>query len=138
MDYGISAKDFLGKGIHFPIEPEEASGRLKMVSAEENIKEAIHIILGTRKGERLMHPDFGCDIHDFTFGTMDYGTLSQIEGSVREALIQWEPRIRDLEVEVLRDETRDGRLNIEIHYVVRTTNNPYNLVYPFYINEGTE
>lgn len=138
MEDRMEAKEFLGRGIHFPIKPEAASGRIKMVSAEEDIRQAIRIILGTRKGERVMHPDFGCGIHDYAFGTMDYTTLSMIEGSVREALIQWEPRIRDVEVSAKEDPRNDGVLRITISYVVRTTNNPYNLVYPFYMREGME
>ncbi|MEG1584398.1 MAG: GPW/gp25 family protein, partial [Anaerovorax sp.] len=88
--------------------------------------------------ERLMRPDFGCGIFDFTFDTMSYNTLSKMKKSVSEALILWEPRIRDVEVEVEQDGQESGRLNISIRYVVRSTNNPYNLVYPFYINEGME
>ena len=83
-----------------------------------------------------MRPDFGCGIFDFVFETMDYGTLSRMEQSVYEALVMWEPRIRDIKVKVLQDGRESGKLNIEISYIVRSTNNPYNLVYPFYINEG--
>ena len=84
-----------------------------------------------------MRPEFGCGIHDFAFESMDFGTVSQMEDSVREALIRWEPRVRDVEVEIIPEDTA-GRLRIQISYVVRTTNNPYNLVYPFYLNEGIE
>ena len=130
--------DFLGAGLAFPIGPERASGRFAVTAAEENIRQSICIILGTRKGERLMHPDFGCDIHDFAFEVMDYQTCAQAESSVREALIAWEPRIRDIEVRAKPDDLRTGVLNLEIGYVVRATNNPFNLVYPFYLTEGME
>ncbi len=133
MDRG----DFLGKGFGFPIRPNPINGRIQSASQEEDIKQAIYLILMTRKGERLMRPEFGCGIHEFAFAAMDYNTVSQMEDSVREALILWEPRIRDIEVEILPDEI-SGKLNISISYIVRTTNNPYNLVYPFYLNEGIE
>lgn len=134
-DYG---KEFLGTGFHFPMEPDPVTGRIRTADYEEDIRQAIRIILMTRKGERVMRPDFGCGIHDFAFAAMDYRNISQMERCVREALIQWEPRIRDVEVEVTRDEQRDGCMDVRINYVVRSTNNPYNLVYPFFLNEGME
>lgn len=129
-------RGFLGIGFHFPIEVDEATGKMKMVSLEEDIVQAIRIILMTRKGERVMRPDFGCDIYDYAFDTMDYTTLVQMEHAVREALIRWEPRITDIEVHINDEQEQEGVLLIEISYIVRSTNNPFNLVYPYYINEG--
>lgn len=128
---------FLGKGFAFPVAVDPSSGRFRTSEHEEDIRQAIYIILMTRRGERVMRPEFGCGIHDFAFETMDYGTISQMEDSVREALIRWEPRIRDVNVEIAPEEEA-GRLRISLSYVVRATNNPYNLVYPFYLNEGIE
>lgn len=129
-------KSFLGTGFNFPIEVDEATGRMKTVSLEEDIEQAIRIILMTRKGERVMRPEFGCDIHDYAFDTMDYTTRFQVEQAVREALVMWEPRITNVDVHVNNEQEKEGMLLIEIRYVVRSTNNPYNLVYPYYINEG--
>ncbi|MCH5341011.1 MAG: GPW/gp25 family protein [Acetatifactor sp.] len=129
-------RGFLGIGFHFPIQVEEATGKMKTVSLEEDIMQAIPIILMTRKGERVMRPDFGCNIHDYSFGTMDYTTLVQMENAVRDALIRWEPRITDIEVHIDHSQEQAGTLFIEISYLVRSTNNPFNLVYPYYVNEG--
>ena len=85
-----------------------------------------------------MRPDFGCGIYDYVFETMDYGTLSRMEQAIHKDLVLWEPRIQDIQVTVAQDIKESGRLNIQIHYVVRTTNNPFNLVFPFYVNEGIE
>lgn len=131
-------KSFLGRGFRFPVKADPVTGKLETVSYEEDIKQAVYIILMTRKGERVMRPEFGCGIHDFAFGSMDYTSISLMEKSVLEALILWEPRIQDTEVEIRMDEQESGKLLVNISYVVRSTNNPYNLVYPFYINEGTE
>ena len=129
-------RGFLGIGFHFPIQVEEATGKMKVVSLEEDIKQAISIILMTRKGERMMRPDFGCNIFDYAFDTTDYTTLMQMENAVRDALIRWEPRITDIQVHVKDEQTQEGALLIEINYRVRSTNNPFNLVYPYYVNEG--
>lgn len=128
-------KSFLGVGFKFPIQVDENTGRMKTVSYEDDIKEAIRIILSTRKGERIRNPEFGCGIYDYAFGTMDYTTLSRMQREVERALVLWEPRIEDVSVrlETVADE---GLIQIHIGYVVRTTNNPFNMVYPFYVNEG--
>lgn len=127
---------FLGQGFRFPIQVDEITGKMKTSAYEEDIKEAIYIILMTKKGERIMNPDFGCGVHDYAFGTMDYTSLNMMEREVREALTLWEPRITDLNVNLTIDTEKESCVLINIEYTVRSTNNPYNLVFPFYMNEG--
>lgn len=127
---------FLGRGLHFPIEPEAATGRLREAEGEEKIAQSVRIILMTRRGERLMRPDFGCDIHQYMFGVMDFTTLSMMEQAVKEALVRWEPRIRDVEVRAGSSKENRTQVRISVYYRVRATNNPYNLVFPFYLEEG--
>lgn len=107
-----------------------------MSEYEKDIKEAIWIILSTAKGERVMRPDFGCGIHDFVFSVMNTATTTLISNSVREALTLFEPRIQLTRVEVSSEAMAEGKLLIDIEYRVRTTNNRFNLVYPFYLSEG--
>jgi phage baseplate assembly protein W len=130
------AEEFLGTGWAFPLQVN-ALGQVGMSRYEQDIKEAIWIILGTRKGERVMRPDFGCGIHDFVFAVMNTSTLTLVETSVREALTLWEPRIDLTGVNVSNEKIQEGKLVIDIEYRVRTTNNRFNLVYPFYLKEGT-
>ncbi len=130
------SKEFLGVGWAFPV-GVDASEKVAMSKYEEDIKEAILIILKTAKGERVMHPDFGCGINDMVFQTINMSTLSLIEMTVREALTQYEPRIVLLNVNVSTEQAQNGILIISINYQVRSTNNQFNIVYPFYLNEGT-
>jgi phage baseplate assembly protein W len=83
-----------------------------------------------------MRPDFGCGIHEMLFQTVNMSTLSLIELSVREALTRFEPRIELLTVKVSTDQIKEGKLLIEINYRVKSTNNQFNIVYPFYLSEG--
>jgi phage baseplate assembly protein W len=143
------AEKFLGTGWAFPLQVNDR-GEVEMSGHEQDIQEAIRIILGTAKGERVMHPDFGCGIHNYVFEVINSSTLTLIETGVREALTLWEPRIDLTKVDVkmpdrddLEDENEDkkkgakeGELWIDIEYKVRTTNNRFNLVYPFYLKEG--
>ncbi len=128
-------KEFLGAGWQFPIQVEAATGRIAMSREEESIREAIYVILMTRPGERVMRPEFGCHIHDYLFQRADFPVQVQMENAVMEALVRWEPRIQDIHVKAIPQ--ADGeQIAIEINYVVRSTNNPFNLVFPFYTTEG--
>lgn len=131
-----SVKAFLGTGWKFPVSIDKATGRIQMSSNEDSIRESIRIIIGTRKGELPMHPEFGCKIHEYAFETADYTTLYAMKTEVENALIRWEPRITDIYAKVSDEQIDEGVLMIHISYMVRATNNQYNLVYPFYISEG--
>lgn len=82
-----------------------------------------------------MRPDFGCDIHKFMFDTVDYTTLTMMKRTVEEALIRWEPRITDIQVQIFDRIQEKHGVEIRVDYRVRTTNNLFNLVFPFYLEE---
>ena len=124
---------FLGVGWSFPLEFE--NGRAKLAEYEVSVHQAIWIVLGTARGERVMRPDFGCGIHDLVFGMSNATTAGLIAYEVRQALLRWEPRIEVLDVRVSPDDA--GRqLLVDIDYQIRATNSRYNLVYPFYLDRG--
>ena len=101
-----------------------------------DIRESIFLILMTRKNERAMLADFGCDLHDFVFELPDAATMALLRSEVTSALVQWEPRIIDLAVEIDTTRLREGKVILDISYTVRATNNPGNLVFPYYLYEG--
>ena len=129
------SKAFLGVGLAFPI-ATAPDGRLAEAVYEEDVRQAILIILGTNPGERVMRPDFGAGLRRFIFEPVSETTLSQIERRVREALIDWEPRIDVEQVLVTSDPGERNKVLIETLYKVRATNTRANLVYPFYLEEG--
>jgi len=132
------SKAFLGRGWKFPVEVDEATGRIKMSEYEEDIAEAIRIIIWTAKGERVMRPDFGSGIERYVFEGTDDMTLRLIESEVAEAVRIWEPRVTDVEVKAERDPQDPEKLLLHVQYEVRTTNNLFNQVYPFYLHEGVQ
>jgi phage baseplate assembly protein W len=129
------AREFLGKGWKFPVRLD-SKGAIELSEYEQDIREAVWIILSTAKGERVMRPDFGCGIHDYVFASVNTANIALIESSVREALTTWEPRIEIQQVNVSTENIDNGQLMISIGYTVRSTNNEFNLVYPFYLTEG--
>jgi hypothetical protein len=128
---------FLGRGWKFPIQVDPITGRIMMSDGEDDIAEAIRIILMTYKGERVMRPSFGSRLNDFVFGLTDPTTLGVLESDLRNSIMAWEPRVSKVDVQVQNDKSNPEQLWINIKYTVRSTNNLFNLVYPFYINEGT-
>lgn len=125
-------KDFLGRGIGFPLEVD-AYGSLRTATHEKSVDEAIRLILGTAPGERMMRPDFGCRIHDLIFHPNSPNTCAMATMAVRDALQKWEPRIEDVDVRTYPDAKRENVLQVVIEYRLRRTNSLENMVYPFYL-----
>lgn len=129
---------FLGRGWKFPLAVDQTTGRIMMSEKEEDIAEGIRIILWTGKGERVMRPGFGSGIRNYAFETMDETTLRLLETDISKAIRTWEPRVHEVEVQAVPDDGHAGKLMLHIRYIVRTTNNLFNQVYPFYLHEGTK
>jgi hypothetical protein len=131
-----NTKDFLGRGWAYPISADKASGQIRLSAYEEDIEQAINIILSTAQGERLMRPEFGSSLHKYVFENDGYGTRSRIKEAAEDALRLWEPRITDVEVDADFPHGASGGFLLKISYVVRSTNNPFNIVFPFFLTEG--
>lgn len=129
------SSEVIGHGWAFPIRPETVM-RYAYLTGPEKIRQSIWLILSTAPGERQMLPDFGCGIHDLVFEPNTAALRGVVQGRVRDALIQWEPRIDLLDVRVETSPDARNYLLIRIDYRVRANNSFYNLVYPFFINEG--
>jgi phage baseplate assembly protein W len=134
----LAGREFLGKGWRFPIRIDGRGG-LGWSAAEQDVAEAIWLILSTAKGERQMRPRFGCGIHDEVFAGNNAATHAAVAYQVRAALTEWEPRIDVLDVTVEPGD-RSGTsllMLVKVGYRIRVNNQMHNLVYPFYAQEGT-
>jgi phage baseplate assembly protein W len=129
------AEAFLGVGWAFPVCIE--AGTTATAAYEEDVRQAIRIILGTNPGERVMRPDFGAGLNQFVFEPINIATMEALKTRVQEALVDWEPRIDVEEVQVTADDTEGNKLLVDVKYHVRATNTHANLVYPFYLREGS-
>ncbi len=126
--------DYIGKGWKLDV-GVNSKQKIRLTSPEEEIKEAIYIILSTKKGERVMRPNFGCGIHTYVFSIINTATLTLIENDIRESLTKWEPRIELKNIIISTENIENGELSISIDYLVKNSFNEYNLVYPFYVKE---
>jgi uncharacterized protein len=129
-------KDFLGRGWSFPVRIDASTGNVASAEFEQDVREAILIILETSPGERVMRPGFGCGIHDLVFESPDMAMVTRIESTVREALTRFEPRIEIQRIFVDVSNALNGALVINLDYRLRNTNQTGNLVYPFYFRES--
>ena len=134
----MKEKEFLGRGLKFPLQVDPRTGKIAMVEHEEDIREAIGIILRTTQGERVMRPEFGAKTLDYAFAPVSSSLTNSIAHALRLILLEQEPRIRDVEISCEDLNQREGSVVIHVSYTVRSTNNRYNHVYPFYVTEGSE
>lgn len=136
MDTGIENREFLGVGWRFPLQVTPG-GRIAQARYEQRVEESILLILATAPGERPMLPDFGCGIHELLFAPNDSRSIALVVHLVRQALTKYEPRIDLLDVHAENTLEAPNLLLIRVNYRVRATNAIGNLVYPFYVNEGS-
>jgi uncharacterized protein len=125
-------KDFLGKGIGFPMRIN-AYGALETASHDASVSQAVELILGTALGERVMEPEFGCRIHDFLFHPVSANTCASITLAALDALHKWEHRIENLKIDSYPDPDAENSIMIDISYMIAQTNTIRNLVFPFYL-----
>lgn len=130
----FGSREHLGKGWAFPVRP--VNGRLTYAEYEEDIDQAIGIILETARRERVMRPSFGAGLRTFVFEPSSPATHRRVEEEVQRALLDWEPRITVERVRAAAAADDPNLILIDIDYVVRRTNAFYNRVYPFYLREA--
>jgi phage baseplate assembly protein W len=128
---------FLGQGWSFPPEFYAGGAQVELVAGEEDIVQSLEILLTTSLGERTMFAAFGCDLRRFMFEEIDQSLINGVQNVISDGLLNNEPRIKVLNVELDVSNAWSGAILISVDYLVRTTNNRYNLVYPFYINEAS-
>jgi phage baseplate assembly protein W len=131
--------EIIGSGLAFPL-GVDSRGSMALASGAADIDQAIGLILSTAPGERPMRPEFGCEVHDLVFDSIDAATIGKMDTAIRNALDRWEPRVEVQTIDFDLSRAHDGQLLILLGYKVRATNHLRNLVYPFYVipAEGAE
>jgi uncharacterized protein len=130
-------RDFLGKGLRFPVSVN-LNGGVSSSAFDENVRQSLFIILGTAPGERLHRPDFGCRIHDLMFAPNNDITAARAEVYCEEAIYKFEPRVEHVAVRAFANSDQPNRLDIRIEYIIAGKNDKRNLVFPFYLRNDEE
>lgn len=126
---------FLGRGWAFPV-VANAAGHIDYAAGALSIEQSIRILIGTSPGERVMRPELGCGIWDLVMEPNTLQLHGRVQVRVRDALVRWEPRIDVLDVRVDSPPEQKYVLLIRIDYRIRGNNAAYNLLYPFFLEEG--
>lgn len=129
--------EFLGKGWSFPVSFTAKDATAHMVDGVLDVEQSLWILLSTEPGERTMNPGYGCRLKGLVFEVINSNSIARIRRTVEQAILYYEPRIIVNRVEVDAAESLEGLLKIVIDYDIRATNTRHNLVYPYYILEGT-
>ncbi|NTU52244.1 MAG: GPW/gp25 family protein [Chlorobiaceae bacterium] len=132
-----SDQPFLGRGWGFPPEFSRPARGVGMLEGQADIESSLKILLSTRIGERLMQPDYGCNLDEMLFESMNLTMLTYLKDLVENAILYFEPRIVLEGLSLDTSQESEGLLLIVIEYRVKTTNSRFNYVYPFYKNEGS-
>lgn len=137
MDH--SNKKFLGRGWSFPPTFAHTAGRgeVSMVANEIDIRQSLEILLNTSLGERVMMPEYGCDIRSHLFESISATKNHFLKESIRVAILTYEPRIILNEIALDNRDYLEGIVKVSIDYTIESSNTRFNLVYPFYREEGT-
>jgi len=131
-------RTFLGVGWKFPPEFDRQNKSVTLVSEEQDISESLYILLSTRPGERVVQPDYGCDLSIINFETINESILNRAKEIIHSAVLKFEPRVFLDQVRISSQNFYDGVLEICLEYRIRRTNKRNNIVYPYYLLEGTE
>ena len=125
---------FLGRGWSFP--PVLTENGVKMSAYEQDIRESLHVLFSTSPGERVNRYDYGCNLRQYAFELLTEQLTVRMRNEITRAVILYEPRI-ELEDVSFEEQPEQGVLLIHLTYTVLRTNNRNNMVYPFYLREGT-
>ncbi|MBD3628900.1 GPW/gp25 family protein [Cyclobacterium sp.] len=128
--------EFLGTGWSFPPAFNDKSESVEMSSGVTDIQESLWILLSTRLGERVMQPKYGCQLDELQFSPLNRTTITYVSELIRTAILYHEPRIEVEKIDITEEEMVEGKVLIHLTYMVRGTNSRFNLVYPYYLNEG--
>lgn len=130
-------KAFLGIGWSFPPEFTLTTKEVVMLSNEDDIKSSLEILLSTKVGERIMQPKYGCNLDELLFDKLDRTLKTYVADLVKTAILYYESRIDVEKIDIIQGDDLNGELLVIIDYKIRATNSRINMVYPFYIDEGT-
>ncbi len=129
-------KSFLGTGWSFPPTFYKKPCRLQLVSDREDIEQSLHILLSTRHGERVLQPEYGCNLDVLLFEPISTSLITLVKDLIEKAILYHEPRIEVKSIDISTTLVLEGELKITVDYVIRTTNSRYNMVYDFYLTEA--
>ena len=131
------ASSFLGVGWAFPPSFSLVTGDAELVADEEDVRQSLQILFGTRMGERIMLPEYGAHLGRSVFRGMTATFAADLRVRITRVVTAFEPRIELVSVDVGVEVSAEGAVDIRLVYQLRGQNSRGNLVFPFYLQEAT-
>lgn len=128
----------IGRGWSFPPQFTTGEKGVRMTTGKEDIDQSLTILFGTFLGERVLLPEYGCDLTALVFESLSTTFKTFILDKVEKAILYHEPRIDLITADIVPAQDNEGVLLIKLEYRIRTTNSRTNFVYPFYKVEASE
>lgn len=132
----MASSSFLGTGWSFPPTFDRTLGQVIMTSDAADIQASLQILLSTRHGERVLLPEYGCDLEPMVFESMSTSFITYVQNLIQTSITNYEPRITLNSVNLVTDQAADGILLVELDYTIKSTNSRFNMVFPYYLTEG--
>ncbi len=132
----MSDNSFLGKGWSFPPRFDKIGKGIEVVTEEKDIDESLNVLITTMPGERIMNPEYGCNLKQYVYEERNESLYTRIKETIRDAIIRYEARIDVQSIHLEDNNDPHGVLYITIDYTVRQTNSRHNKVFPYYLLEG--
>jgi uncharacterized protein len=132
----LETAGFLGQGWAFPVTFYRGSNTAALVKGEEDIKQSLQLLLGTALGERVMRANFGCNLENNIFDPLEPAFNTLLTEIIRQAIVEYEPRITFDRIDIFMEPT-EGRIDITVNYFITAVNTRSNIVFPYFLNEGT-
>ena len=132
---------FLGTGWAFPPAFDYDTASVRLASGVKDIEESLNILLSTSLGERVMQPEYGCNLVSHVFDALDASVVGYIKDRVKSSILFYESRITVDNITVTPAGSTDnleGRFTIVVEYTIPNVNSRFNYVYDFYLNEAAQ
>lgn len=128
-------KEIVGYGISFPSFFDTSLGSTTVNTGIQRINQSLYLILSTRKGERVMLPDFGIDLHKYLFEVINSQFTEHLKLAVKEVITKWEKRIIINNLDILEYPRMPNTIGIKIDYTINKTKVDGNYVFPYTIQK---
>lgn len=132
----MTTTSFLGTGWRFPPSFDKTAGQVRMISDEADVQNSLELLLSTRPGERVMVPDYGCNLDEMVYEAISTTFVNYMKDLIHTAILYYEPRITVHDIKISGDRETEGIILIEVDYTIKSDNSRFNFVFPFYKTEA--
>lgn len=119
--YSTGTATYVDLDVSFKFNP--GTGDLRVKTDADSIKQSLSNLIYTQLGERPFQPTLGSTLEGLLFEPLDVITAKALESSIRETILNWEPRVQVLRLDVIAY-PQNNTIGIALYYNVVNISNP--------------